>query len=173
MADPFLGEVRMFAGNFPPSGWAFCDGQLLAVAQHRELFALFGDRFGGDGETTFALPDMRGRLPIHHGDGPGLTLREVGATGGVEAVPLSTPEMASHTHPLAGGKSVATSQSPKDAYLSRTAGIDFYNEDEAPTTALHPDAISRVGEGNPHSNLQPFLCVHFIVALRGAQPERA
>lgn len=172
MADTFLGEIRMFAGNFPPSGWAFCDGQLLPVAQYAELFALFGTRFGGDGESEFALPDMRGRVPVHQGVGPSLTSRRLGAVGGVEHVTLSQEEMAEHGHAMAGGASLATSQSPKGAYLARTAGIDMYNEDDPPVTSLHAQALSTEGEGEAHENMQPFLCVHFIVALRGAQPER-
>lgn len=173
MSEPFVGEIRMFAGNFAPRGWAFCDGQLLAVSQNDALFSLLGTIYGGDGRTTFGLPDMRGRIPIHAGDGPGLSPRRLGSKGGTEAETVTPNQLPSHTHPLQASSDLATDATPGGNVSARTnpANIDIYTE-LGPQAALSPQSVASVGGSQPHSNLMPFLCVHFIIALFGIYPSR-
>ncbi|MDO3383024.1 phage tail protein [Gilvimarinus algae] len=173
MSEPFVGEIRMFAGNFAPRGWAFCDGQLLAVSQNDALFSLLGTIYGGDGRTTFGLPDLRGRIPIHAGHGPGLSERRLGAKSGEENVTLTTNQIPSHTHQMQASNELATDKSPQNNLVARTAPavIDIYNPD-GPPVALKHDAVTSVGGSRSHTNLQPFLCVHFIIALFGIYPSR-
>jgi len=172
MSEPFVGEIRMFAGNFAPRGWALCDGQLLTVAQNDALFSLFGTIYGGDGRTTFALPDLRGRIPIHAGSGPGLTIRNLGAKGGAEEVTMATSQLPSHDHgSLHGSSSIGTTSSPAGNLLARSTTFDVYVNEE-PVVGLAPAAIANSGGGQSHSNLQPYLCVNFIVALVGIYPSR-
>lgn len=171
MSEPFVGEVKMFAGNFAPRGWAFCDGQLLAVSQNNALFSLLGTIYGGDGRTTFALPDLRGRIPIHAGSGPGLTPRKIGATGGAENVTLTANQLPSHTHPLQGTDDLGNTPNPSGNVSARSTSVDAYIGD-APSTNLSTSAVSSVGGSQSHANLQPFLCIHFIVALFGIYPSR-
>ena len=171
MSEPFVGEIRMFAGNFAPRGWAFCDGQLLAVSQNDALFSLFGTIYGGDGRTTFGLPDLRGRVPIHAGQGPGLSNRRLGAKSGAEKVTLTTNQLPSHTHPVKGTNDAADAAEPAGKLPASSTAIDLY-VNTAPTVDFHTDAVPRVGGGGSHSNLMPFLCIHFIVALFGIYPSR-
>ncbi len=171
MSEPFVGEIRMFAGNFAPRGWAFCDGQLLAVSQNDALFSLFGTIYGGDGRTTFGLPDMRGRLPIHAGTGPGLSPRRLGAKGGAEKVTLTINQLPSHGHNFRAVTGPADRASPEDATVAETVTSDIYNV-EVPDSPLRSDAVSHVGGSRSHTNLMPFLCIHFIVALFGIYPSR-
>ncbi len=172
MSEPFVGEIRMFAGNFAPRGWAFCDGQLLAVSQNDALFSLFGTIYGGDGRTTFGLPDMRGRLPIHAGQGPGLSTRRLGAKGGAEKVTLTVNQLPSHTHqPVRGTNEAANSTEPANAVPAQSTGIDIFAP-TAPTVDFNPAAVPNVGGSGSHSNLMPYLCIHFIVALFGIYPSR-
>jgi len=170
MSEPFVGEVRMFAGNFAPRGWAFCDGQLLAVSQNDALFSLFGTIYGGDGRTTFGLPDLRGRIPIHAGTGPGLSPRRLGAKGGAEKVTLTVNQLPSHSHPLQATSANASSRNPSGLGLSR-AQFDAYHEDLDPLT-LSNKSVTNVGGSRSHTNLQPFLCINYIVALFGIYPSR-
>jgi len=170
MSEPFVGEIRMFAGNFAPRGWAFCDGQLLAVAQNDALFSLLGTVYGGDGRTTFGLPDMRGRLPLHAGSGPGLSSRQLGSKGGTEQETLTVNQLPSHGHPFQGTASPATTRDPVGNSPAE-AQADVYVEDLSPIP-LSGQAISEVGGSRAHSNLMPFLCVHFIIALFGIYPSR-
>lgn len=171
MSEPFVGEIRMFAGNFAPRGWAFCDGQLLAVSQNDALFSLFGTIYGGDGRTTFGLPDLRGRVPVHAGTGPGLSPRRLGAKGGEEHVTLTVNQMASHTHAINASTTAATGNSPQDALIGESPSIDLFSE-SSPSTALGATATTAVGGSQQHTNIMPFLCVHFIVALFGIYPSR-
>ena len=171
MSEPFVGEIRMFAGNFAPRGWAFCDGQLLAVSQNDALFSLLGTIYGGDGRTTFGLPDLRGRLPIHAGHGPGLSERRLGAKGGEEKVTLTVNQMPSHGHRLAATSASATDNNPQDKQLAESPSIDLYFEG-SPSVDLSAEAITNTGGSRSHSNLMPFLCVHFIIALFGIYPSR-
>ena len=171
MSDPYVGEIRMFAGNFAPLGWAFCDGQLLAVAQHDALFSLFGTTYGGDGRTTFGLPDMRGRLPIHQGDGPGLTDRPLGQKGGSEKVTLITSQLPTHNHDLVANTQPATSTAPANLMPAQGVGVAFYAE-QAPNEMMAPTMLHNTGGNQSHNNLMPSLCVNFIVALVGIYPSR-
>ncbi|MGJ8570400.1 MAG: phage tail protein [Hoeflea sp.] len=171
MSEPFVGEIRMFAGNFAPRGWAFCDGQLLAVSQNDALFTLLGTIYGGDGRTTFGLPDMRGRLPIHAGHGPGLSERRLGAKGGAENVTVTVNQLPSHTHVYNASTTAATANTPQDAFIGESPTIDVFSEATASTT-LSSSAISQVGGSQPHTNLMPYICVNFIIALVGIYPSR-
>ncbi len=172
MSEPFVGEIRMFAGNFAPRGWAFCDGQLLAVSQNDALFALLGTIYGGDGRTTFGLPDLRGRLPIHQGNGPGLSPRTIGSAGGAEQVTVTVPELPAHSHELGAVDQNATEvDGDADDTLGRTVGYDLYVPPDNPV-GMSSAAVSAVGGSQPHSNVMPFLCINFIIALVGIFPSR-
>ncbi len=173
MSEPFVGEIRMFAGNFAPRGWAFCDGQLLAVSQNDALFSLLGTIYGGDGRTTFGLPDVRGRIPVHQGSGPGLSPRQLGAKYGEEKITLTVNQMPSHNH---GGTLQAT-----NALASQTQPVDHTPAESAATSyttepvdaSFSSSAIVSVGGSRSHSNYMPFLCIHFIIALVGIYPSRS
>lgn len=166
MAQPYVGEIRMFAGNFAPAGWMFCEGQLLPISENETLFQLIGTTYGGDGQSTFALPDLRGRLPMHQGNG--FILAE---TGGAETVTLTVNQLPSHSHNLMGSTNTATATTVSNNVLSATAlaTVSAYGSD-APRTNLAPQAISPVGGSQPHDNFQPYLCVNFIISLFGIFP---
>jgi len=170
MSEPFIGEIRIFAGTFAPQGWALCDGQLLAVSQYDALFSLLGTSYGGDGRTTFGLPDLRGRVPIHLGQGPGLTNRPLGSSGGHEQVTLTPDQSAPHTHPLQASTGAASGNDPSGAVLAE-ASADIY-VDENPDENMAAAAISTMGGSGAHDNLMPFLCVNHIIALNGVYPSR-
>jgi microcystin-dependent protein len=170
MSDPFVGEIRMFAGIFAPQGWAFCDGQLLAVSQNDALFSLLGTIYGGDGRTTFGLPDLRGRLPIHAGTGPGLSPRPLGSRGGEEQVTLLANQLPSHTHELQASTLPANAGSPA-AHVPAETTTDRAYRSAAVTTSMGP-RTTNIGGSQSHTNLMPFLCVHFIIALFGIYPSR-
>ncbi|MEZ5333120.1 MAG: tail fiber protein [Thermoanaerobaculia bacterium] len=171
MSEPFVGEIRMFAGNFAPRGWAFCDGQLLAVSQNDALFSLLGTIYGGDGRTTFGLPDLRGRIPLHAGHGPGLSERRLGAKGGAEKVTLTVNQLPSHTHPMKASADAALDIPPAGKVLAESTIASMY-VNEPPTEALSSSSITAVGGSQDHTNQMPFLCVHFIIALVGIYPSR-
>jgi microcystin-dependent protein len=166
MAQPYVGEIRMFAGNFAPAGWMFCEGQLLPISENETLFQLIGTTYGGDGESTFALPDLRGRVPLHQGNGSILA-----ETGGAENITLTVPQIPAHTHPLLATSAPGADGTPVNRVLAETgtAGAFAYLEDE-PTTNLAPNAISSVGGSQPHENMQPYLCVNYIISLFGLFP---
>ena len=170
MSEPFVGEVRMFAGNFAPRGWAFCDGQLLAVSQNDALFSLLGTIYGGDGRTTFGLPDLRGRIPIHAGSGPGLSPRRLGAKGGAENVTLTVNQMPSHTHTMRASQDPSTTPNPAGSVLGESAVDRIY--EPSPDANMATSSITNVGGSRSHSNLQPFLCINYIIALFGIYPSR-
>lgn len=173
MSEPFVGEIRMFAGNFAPRGWAFCDGQLLAVSQNDALFSLIGTIYGGDGQTTFGLPDMRGRIPVHAGQGPGLSTRRLGDKGGAEDVTLTVNQLPDHDHVLRASTDLAQDAGPQGNVPARTnpAGVDIYNE-LGPFTPLSSESMTPTGGSRSHTNLQPFTCIHYIIALVGIYPQR-
>lgn len=171
MSEPFVGEIRMFAGNFAPRGWAFCDGQLLAVSQNDALFSLLGTIYGGDGRTTFGLPDLRGRIPIHAGAGPGLSPRRLGSKAGEEKVTLTVNQLPSHTHRLTASSAAATTPNPATNVLAETVTDRVYS-DRAVDDSMNSASITNVGGSQSHTNLMPFLCVHFIIALVGIYPSR-
>ena len=171
MSQPFLGEIRMFAGNFAPRGWAYCEGQLVAVSQNEALFSLFGTIYGGDGRTTFGLPDLRGRVPIHYGNGPGLTPRNIGTKLGTENETLTVNELPSHTHPFKGTDQLGDVANLSNNAPARSTAADVYIN-EAPSANMSTEAVTSIGGGQSHTNLMPFLCIHFIVALTGVYPTR-
>jgi microcystin-dependent protein len=166
MAQPYVGEIRMFAGNFAPAGWMFCEGQLLPISENETLFQLIGTTYGGDGESTFALPDLRGRLPMHFGNE--FILAE---TGGAEEITLTVNQMAAHTHPFLVSTASATQSAPLNSLPGNSISIDLFLEDTA-TLALSPSSIGSVGGSQPHTNFQPYLCVDFIISLFGLFPSQ-
>lgn len=168
MTEPFIGEIRMFAGTFAPNGWAFCDGQLLSISQNTALSSLLGTIYGGDGRTTFGLPDLRGRIPLHQGTGPGLQNRRLGDKGGVENVTLNVGQIPSHGHDVNGTTAAATSASPQNL-VPADAAINIYSTN-APDVSLNAAAIQNAGGDQPHNNVMPFLGVNFIIALTGTFP---
>lgn len=170
MSEPFVGEIRMFAGNFAPRGWAFCDGQLLAVSQNDALFSLLGTIYGGDGRTTFGLPDLRGRIPLHAGDGPGLSPRRLGSKEGAEQVTLTVNQLPSHTHPLQATQATADNRQPV-GHAPATSTGQVYSE-IFDSQQMNASSITNVGGSQSHTNIMPFLCVHFIIALFGIYPSR-
>ena len=172
MSEPFAGEIRMFAGNFAPRGWAYCDGQLLATSQNEALFSLLGTIYGGDGRTTFGLPDMRGRLPLHQGTGPGLSNRRLGAKDGGEKVRLTTDQLASHTHDFNANTAAATGGPPQGKVVAAPAGGLRIYEPANQDKNLAVTSIVNTGGSQPHTNLMPTLCIHFIIALFGIYPSR-
>lgn len=166
MAQPYVGEIRMFAGNFPPAGWMFCEGQLISISENETLFQLIGTTYGGDGESTFGLPDLRGRLPIHQGNGFNLA-----QNGGNEEVTLTTQQIPSHTHPMMASTSNVSSPSPNGNVpaVSPVFGVLPYGSD-APRSNLNASAVTITGGSQPHTNFQPYLCVDFIISLFGIFP---
>lgn len=171
MSDPFVGEIRMFAGNFAPRSWALCDGQLLAVAQNDALFSLLGTVYGGDGRTTFGLPDMRGRIPLHPGTGPGLSPHRVGAHGGEENVNLIPTQLASHSHDFVASVQPATTEAPEGNVLAEGVGVSFYRN-QGQDSALAPSTLTPTGGSQSHTNMMPTMCLNFIIALFGIYPSR-
>ncbi len=165
MAQPYVGEIRMFAGNFAPAGWMFCDGQLLPISENETLFQLIGTTYGGDGESTFALPDLRGRLPIHQGSGFNLA-----QNAGVENVTLTVNQIPVHSHPLLASTALATQETPA-GNLTGQSEIALYGL-ETPLVPLNPGAISSTGGSQPHTNFQPYLCINFIISLFGIFPSQ-
>ncbi|MEM7302675.1 MAG: tail fiber protein [Pseudomonadota bacterium] len=172
MSEPFVGEIRMFAGNFAPRGWALCDGQLLAVSQNDALFSLLGTIYGGDGRTTFGLPDMRGRIPMHMGQGPGLSNRRLGAKGGRETVTLLDTQLPVHTHPAQGTTDNGNLPSPGGNRLASNTVLEPYSASESIDTPMAASAVSSTGGSGSHDNVMPFICIHFIIALFGIYPSR-
>ena len=165
----------MFAGNFAPRSFAFCDGQLLAINQNDALFALLGTTYGGDGRTTFALPDLRGRVPIHQGNGPGLTPRNMGNRAGNETEAVSLSQLASHTHAMQGSTDFAADTSPAGNVPGTGAGSNLYDApaDAADIVGMDDEAVlASGGSSQAHNNIMPFLCVNFIIALTGIFPSR-
>ena len=171
MSEGFIGEIRIFAGSFPPVGWMFCDGQLMPISENDALFTLIGTTYGGDGQETFALPDLRGRVPLHQGTGLGSNY-VIGENGGVESVTLSTQQMPTHNH-AATFATVGQVQSPANALLasatSTQAGIRIYSTN-AQNTTMSPSTITPAGGSQPHENIQPSLGLSFIISLYGLFP---
>lgn len=164
MAQPYVGEIRMFAGNFAPAGWMFCEGQLLPISEHETLFQLIGTTYGGDGQSTFALPDLRGRVPMHMGGG--FTLAE---TGGAEEITLTVNQVPAHTHPLLCSGIVGNDPNATGNLPAESSAVSLY-QSANPSVAMAPQAVSPVGGSQPHTNMQPYLCVDFIISLFGIFP---
>lgn len=172
MSEPFLGQIITWGGNFAPRGWAFCDGQILPISQYTALFAILGTTYGGDGETNFALPDLRGRFPMHGGQGPGLSPRTLGERSGVESVALSPAQMPAHSHDLSASTSAGTTGTPAAGLALAAAQIYGPVPEPAERVALAATAVGSTGNGQPHTNRQPYLTVSFIIALQGLFPSR-
>jgi microcystin-dependent protein len=165
MSDQYVGEIRMFGGNFAPINWALCNGQLLAISEYEVLYTLLGTTYGGDGQTTFALPDLRGRVPLHQG--PGFNL---GQASGVESVTLLSNQMPAHTHSFISSQGAPNSDSPANAFPA-TVNAEIYGEDQ-PLLAYNPQKVSSFGGSQPHENLQPSTCLTFIIATAGIFPSQ-
>jgi len=173
MADPFVAEIRIFPFNFAPKGWAWCDGQLMPLSQNTALFSLLGTTYGGNGKTNFALPDLQGRAPMHAGQGPGLSLHDLGESDGCEALALLQSEIPAHSHSL-----LAWSQDPADHFDPTNAALCRSNNGQAwatannPVNMCSPEALAPTGSGHAHNNMQPYLTLYFCIALQGVFPPR-
>jgi microcystin-dependent protein len=166
MSQPFIGEIRMFAGNFAPAGWNFCDGSIVPISENDALFNLIGTTNGGDGQQTFALPDLRGRIPIHMGGG-----FTIGQPGGVETVTLNVSQMPTHSHLLMASNDPANSPNPGNNVLARSPQINMFSNSN-PSIAMSNQFLGAVGGSQPHTNFQPYLCVDFIISLFGIFPSQ-
>jgi microcystin-dependent protein len=173
MANPFLAEIRIFPFNFAPKGWAFCDGQILPLSQNTALFSLLGTTYGGDGKSNFALPNMQGNAPMHPGQGPGLSLHDLGETGGSDTVTLLESEIPSHSHGMMAQAAIASSQTPGPTVgFARSKGIAPYNPVTTGLVNLSDNAVAPAGGDQPHNNLMPYLTLNFCIALQGVYPPR-
>ncbi len=172
MPEPFIGEIRMFGFGFAPQGWAQCNGQLLPVAENTALFSLLGTTYGGDGRTNFALPDLRSRVPVCQGQGPGLSSYAEGQAGGAETVTLAATQMPGHTHPVKASGSAADSDQPGGRTLARSAG-HTYTAKPGTSAVMNADMLGDAGGSQPHDNVQPYLAVNFCIALFGIFPSRS
>ncbi len=170
MSEPFIGQVVLFAGNFAPRGWALCQGQLLSISQNTALFSILGTTYGGNGQTTFALPDLRGRVPVGQGPGPGLPATSLGQVGGEAAVTLLSAQMPVHTHAMNVTTNDADSKNPSGRFLAGTASPVYASATSGAT--LNANALSSVGGGQAHNNMQPYLGLNYIIALQGVFPSR-
>jgi microcystin-dependent protein len=171
--DPFVAEIRIFPFNFAPKGWAWCDGQLLPLSQNTALFSLLGTTYGGDGKSTFALPDLQGRAPMHPGQGPGLSLHDLGETGGAEYVSLLESEIPGHSHGSTASRSDGNERNPQSQLPAAGVGIGLYAPANAATNVALADNIAPPAGGDqPHGNMQPYLTLYFCIALQGVYPPR-
>jgi microcystin-dependent protein len=173
MSSPFVAEIRIFPFNFAPTGWAFCDGQLMPISQNTALFSLLGTTYGGDGKSTFALPDLQGRVPMHPGQGPGLSLHDLGEEGGSEFETLLQGEMASHGHNAQGSNTNPNQQAvTANFHAGSTQNHRYAPAATAPDTFLNPLIITPTGGGLPHNNMSPYVTLNFCIALQGVYPPR-
>jgi microcystin-dependent protein len=174
MADPFVAEIRIFPFNFAPKGWAWCDGQLMPLSQNTALFSLLGTTYGGNGKSNFALPDLQGRAPMHPGQGPGLSLHDLGETGGSETVTLLESEIPSHSHARRASNDASTTNAPLGATIGRPfgRGNNIFDTSTANLVSMAPEALAPAGGDAPHNNLMPYLTFYFCIALQGVFPPR-
>jgi microcystin-dependent protein len=172
MAEPFIGEIRLFAGNFAPNGWALCQGQLMAIVENEALFNLIGTTYGGDGQNTFALPDLSGRVPVHQGAGPGLSNRVIGQRGGSEQVSLTLAQMPAHTHTMVASSAPAQAAAGPSGNVLAATTVNVYGSDP-PATPMAAGAISPAGGAQPHDNMAPFVAMSYIISLFGVFPSQA
>ncbi len=171
-AEPFIGEIALYPYNFAPRGWAFCNGQILSIAQNTALFSLLGTTYGGNGQTTFALPDLRGRVPLSSGQGPGLSNYDLGQTGGDESVTLNPAEMPAHNHLVAVHNNSGNYARPNDRVPGRLSGGTTGYAAAGNGSYMHPSTLSVLGGGQPHTNVQPYLTLNYCIALEGIFPSR-
>lgn len=172
MSDPFIGEIRMFGGSFAPAGWALCQGQLMPISENEPLFNLIGTTYGGDGQETFALPDLQGRIPIHQGQGPGISQNYIiGEKAGVESVTLTTQQIPIHSHSVLASTDPATSTLASGNITAATNQLEVYTEN-SPTKTFAPNTLSPTGGSQPHDNMMPFLVITFIISLFGIFPSQ-
>lgn len=172
MSEPFLGEIRMAGFNFAPQGWAFCNGQILSISQNTALFSLLGTTYGGNGQTTFALPNLQSRVPMHFGQGPGLSPRTQGESAGSENITLLSTQMPAHNHIINGVSEQGDISNPQNAVLAISDNGGNQYSTNNPNTTMKPQAVSVAGGNQPHDNMQPYLVVNFIIALEGIYPSR-
>ena len=172
MADPFVAEIRIFPFNFAPKGWAWCDGQLMPLSQNTALFSLLGTTYGGDGKSNFALPDLQGRAPMHPGQGPGLSLHDLGETGGSETVTLLESEIPAHSHSFNAANFPANSKAPAGNGIARGSANTYLPPSGNPLVAMNDQTLPPAGGDQPHNNLQPYLTFYFCIALQGVFPPR-
>jgi microcystin-dependent protein len=172
VSDPFVAEIRIFPFNFAPKGWAWCDGQLLPISQNTALFSLLGTTYGGDGKSTFALPDLQGRAPMHPGRGPGLSLHDLGETGGSETVTLLESEIPAHSHSLMSLGAPANRTNPIGNTIARVSAGNAYVTPPVALVSMAPGALPPAGGDQPHNNMQPYLTFYFNIALQGVYPPR-
>jgi microcystin-dependent protein len=170
--EPYIGEIRMFAGNFAPAGWMFCDGQLLPISENDALFTLIGTTYGGDGQETFALPNLQSRIPLHFGTGPDGITYQLAEAAGTESVTLSTQQIPVHNHALIGTTNPATESSPAGSLFGISAQVEYGTTGVSADTAMNAGAISPVGGSQPHENCMPFLCINYIISLFGVFPQQ-
>ncbi|MDB4915811.1 MAG: Phage Tail Collar Domain protein [Gemmatimonadetes bacterium] len=170
MSSPYIGEIRLFGGNFAPQGWAFCDGAIVAISDNDALFQLIGTTYGGDGQSTFALPNLMGRVPIHQGQGSGLTNYQLAETGGVDTVTLNSNQMPNHSHAFVAATDIATGASPVASLLGESPTMQLYDASPAGTQNLALQAVSFTGGSQPHMNAQPYLALNYIISLYGIFP---
>lgn len=170
MADPFIAEIRVFPFNFPPRGWAWCDGQILPLAQNTALFSLLGTTYGGNGQSNFALPNLQGRAALGFGQGPGLSVRDLGESGGQETVTLLESQIPFHNHALTASPDDADGNEPAGRLLSKSAKASYANA--FPTAAMAAGSVAATGGSQPHNNMQPYLTLYFCIALQGVFPPR-
>ena len=169
MSTPYVGEIRMFAGSFAPAGWALCQGQLLAISENDVLFQLIGTTYGGDGQSTFAVPDLQGRAPVHQGQGPGLQNYTIGEKAGVESVTVTQQQLPNHTHAIVVSADAADQITGKDGVPAAPPQLAMYFT-APPDSALHSKTMTSAGGSQPHENMPPFLCINFIISLYGIFP---
>jgi microcystin-dependent protein len=172
MAQPYVGEIRMFAGNFAPAGWMFCSGQQLPISENETLFQLIGTTYGGDGESTFNLPNLQSRVPIHMGTGPDGITYQIAEMAGTEQETLTVQQIPNHTHPLTASPASGTGNNPAGSVLAQTAGALQPYIADAPGAQMNAAAITPVGGSQPHENVQPFLCINYIISLFGIFPSQ-
>lgn len=170
MSEPFVGEIRMFGGNFAPAGWAFCDGQLMPISENEVLFQLIGTTYGGDGESTFAMPNLQSRLPMHAGTGASGTTYQLGEQAGVESVTLTANQTPTHTHQMLSSSNIAQDTNPMGKVVGQTGGGTLLYIQDNPDTNMFAQTVTSIGGNQPHENLQPYLCVNFIISLFGIFP---
>jgi microcystin-dependent protein len=170
MSDPFVGEIRMFAGTFAPAGWAFCAGQLMPISENDVLFNLIGTTYGGDGQETFGLPDLQGRVPVHMGQGPGISQNYIiGQKFGVESVTVSIPQLPQHTHPMIASTDTADQVTGANGVVAATPQLSMYFTSQT-DSALNNNTLTPMGGSQPHDNMMPYLCISYIISLFGIYP---